>query len=84
MSAEWIAPRESATVVDTRALASTVIDQIPVDLAAIDQVMKARQHEVVADFPFVFAFEQLMHAARFSAQPRRETSSRRHRLASAL
>lgn len=36
VSAEWIEPRDSATVVDTRALASTVVDQIPVDLAAIN------------------------------------------------
>lgn len=35
VSAEWIAPRQSATVIDTRALATTVIEQIPVDLAAI-------------------------------------------------
>jgi hypothetical protein len=36
VSAEWIAPNTSETVVDTRALANTVIEQIPVDLAAIN------------------------------------------------
>ncbi len=33
------------------------VDGAPVDLAAVDQVMKARQHKVVVDVPFVFAFE---------------------------
>ena len=33
------------------------VDGAPVDLAAVDQVVKARQHKVVVDVPFVFAFE---------------------------
>ena len=43
------------------------VDGGPVDLAVIDQVVEARQHKIVVDVPFVFAFEQLMHDFRLSA-----------------
>ena len=58
------------------------VDGGPVDLAVVDQVVKARQHEIVADVPFVFAFKQLVHDCRLPESQRRETSAKRHRLAS--
>ena len=59
-------PVRLQVVVDCVVVGAVQVDGRPVDLTVVDQVVETRQHKIVADVPFVFAFKQLMHAFRLS------------------